>query len=117
MTMTSTQEPLTDNPEEPEEGVPASVLVFNSGDPSGAGGLNGDGLAIAAVGAHCLGIFCGSYIKDTAEVLGHMAFDEEAVSDQARHILEDVSIQVIKVGFCGSAENIGVIAGICTDYS
>ena len=30
---------------------PPCVMVFNASDPSGAGGLNGDALAIASVGA------------------------------------------------------------------
>jgi hydroxymethylpyrimidine/phosphomethylpyrimidine kinase len=40
-----------------------------------------------------------------AEIFDHFAFDEEAVAEQARTILEDVPVQVIKVGFVGSPEN------------
>ena len=32
------------------------------------------------------------------------AFDEEAVAEQARTILEDVEVQLIKVGFVGSPD-------------
>jgi hydroxymethylpyrimidine/phosphomethylpyrimidine kinase len=42
--------------------------------------------------------------------------NEEAVGDQARAIVEDVPPQVIKVGFAGSPENIGVIAELASDY-
>jgi hydroxymethylpyrimidine/phosphomethylpyrimidine kinase len=45
------------------------------------------------------------------------AFDEEAVAEQARSVLEDVSVQVIKVGFCGNPENLSVIAEVATDYA
>jgi len=38
------------------------------------------------------------------------------VADQARAIVEDVPPQVIKVGFVGSPENIGVIAELAADY-
>jgi len=96
---------------------PACVLVFNANDPSGAGGLAGDVNAIASVGAHALPVVTGAYARDTAEIVDHHAMDDEAVSEQARTILEDVSAQVIKIGFCGSAENLSAIAEIAADYS
>ena len=95
---------------------PPCVLVFNASDPSGAGGLNGDALAIASVGAHMLPVVTGAYARDTAEIFDHFAFDEEAVAEQARAILEDVEVQLIKIGFAGSPENLAGIAGIAADY-
>ncbi|MCP5282154.1 MAG: bifunctional hydroxymethylpyrimidine kinase/phosphomethylpyrimidine kinase [Rhodoferax sp.] len=96
---------------------PACVLVFNANDPSGAGGLAGDINAIASVGAHALPVVTGAYARDTAEIVDHHAMDEEAVAEQARTILEDVTAQVIKIGFCGSAENLSAIAEIAADYA
>jgi hydroxymethylpyrimidine/phosphomethylpyrimidine kinase len=96
---------------------PACVLCFNASDPSGAGGLSGDVTAIASVGAHALSVVTGAYARDTAEIFDHFAFDEEAVTEQARVILEDVAVQVIKVGFVGGPENISVVAGIAADYA
>ncbi len=95
---------------------PACVLVFNANDASGAAGLACDVNAVASVGAHALAVVTGAYARDTAEIFDHFAFDSEAVSEQARTILEDVSVQVIKVGFAGSPENLAVIAEIATDY-
>ncbi len=97
-------------------GIPC-VLVFNANDPSGAGGLAADIGAIASVGAHALPVVTGAYVRDTAEIIDHHAFDEEAVSEQARAVLEDVTAQVIKVGFVGSIENISTIAEIAADYA
>lgn len=96
---------------------PACVLVFNANDPSGAGGLAGDVNAIASVGAHALPVVTGAYVRDTAEIVDHHAMDDEAVREQARTILEDVTAQVFKIGFCGSAENLSAIAEITSDYS
>ena len=96
---------------------PACVLVFNANDPSGAGGLAGDINAIASVGAHALPVVTGAYARDTTEIVDHHAMGDEAVSEQARTILEDVSAQVIKIGFCGSAENLSAIAQIAADYA
>ena len=64
-----------------------------------------------------LPIMTGSYARDTAEIFDHFPLDEEAVSEQARVILEDVPVQVIKVGFVGSPENLSAVAGIATDYA
>jgi hydroxymethylpyrimidine/phosphomethylpyrimidine kinase len=97
--------------------APPCVLAFNANDPSGAGGLSADALACAAVGAHALSVVTGTYIRDTAEIFDHIAFGEEAVAEQARSVLEDVSVQVIKVGFCGNPENLSAIAEITTDYA
>jgi len=102
--------------QEESESGPACVLVFNASDPSGAGGLAADITAIASVGAHPLPIVTGAYVRDTAEVFDHFAFDEDAVAEQARAILEDVPVQVIKVGFVGSPETLSTIAEIATDY-
>lgn len=95
---------------------PACVMVFNANDPSGAGGLAADISAIASVGAHALPIVTGAYSRDTAEIFDHFAFDDEAVMEQARAALEDVPVQVIKVGFAGSPENLSAVAAVATDY-
>lgn len=95
---------------------PPCILVFNASDPSGAGGLAGDTLAMASVGAHMLPVVTGAYARDTAEIFGHFAFDEEAVEEQVRAILEDVEVQLIKVGFVGSPETLATIAETATDY-
>ncbi len=104
--------------EDPQQATrPACVMVFNASDPSGAGGLAADVTAIASVGAHALPIVTGAYARDTAEIFDHFCLDEEAVAEQARAALEDVPVQVIKVGFVGSPENLGAVAGIAADYA
>ena len=92
------------------------VMVFNANDPSGAGGLAADISTISSIGGHPLPIVTGAYARDTAEILDHFSLSEDAVLAQARAALEDMSIQVIKVGFVGSPENLGAIAGIAADY-
>ena len=104
------------NGAEDETLQPACVLVFNANDASGAGGLAGDVTSIASVGAHALPIVTGAYLRDTREISGHVAFDDEAVDDQARSVLEDVQVAVIKVGFVGTPSNLAVIAEIASDY-
>lgn len=97
--------------------APACVMAFNANDPSGAAGLAADIGAINSVGAHCLPVVCGAYVRDTTGITNHFAFDDEAVAEQARTALEDVEVQLIKVGFAGSPENLSAIAEIASDYA
>jgi len=92
-------------------------MTFNANDPSGAGGLTADIASITSAGAHALAVVTGAYVRDTAEIFDHFAFDEEAVTDQARSALEDMPVAAIKVGFVGSPENISTIAEIASDYA
>ena len=120
------QNPSVDDPVEAAHGPdeakedlegPACVMVFNANDPSGAGGLAADTTAIASVGGHALPVVTGAYARDTGEIFEHFCFDEEAVTEQARAVLEDITVQVFKVGFVGSPENISAIAEITSDYA
>ncbi|MEO6015835.1 MAG: bifunctional hydroxymethylpyrimidine kinase/phosphomethylpyrimidine kinase [Polaromonas sp.] len=104
-------------PLEDSDTSPACVMTFNANDPSGAGGLTADIAAIVSAGAHPLAVVTGAYVRDTAEIFDHFAFDEEAVTDQARSALEDMPVSAIKVGFVGSPENISTIAEIASDYA
>jgi len=100
-----------------DDASPACVMVFNASDPSGAGGLSADIATIASVGAHALPVVTGAYLRDTAEIFGHVAMDDDCVTEQARAVLEDVSVQVIKVGFVGNPENLSAIAQLASDYA
>jgi hydroxymethylpyrimidine/phosphomethylpyrimidine kinase len=102
---------------EDSDASPACVMTFNANDPSGAGGLTADIASITSAGAHALAVVTGAYVRDTAEIFDHFAFDEEAVTDQARSALEDMPVSAIKVGFVGSPENISTIAEIASDYA
>ncbi|MBX3610712.1 MAG: bifunctional hydroxymethylpyrimidine kinase/phosphomethylpyrimidine kinase [Hydrogenophaga sp.] len=111
-----------DHPDTPEatdsaEGSLPCVLTFNTNDPSGAGGLSADLTAMASASAHVLSVVTGTYVRDTTAIRDHIAFDEEAVSDQARCALEDMPARAFKVGFVGSPENLSAVAQITSDYA
>eukprot|EP01032_Pedospumella_encystans_P019381 gene19381-22033_t len=116
--MTDHNSPFPDNDEsELEESAGlACILSFNANDPSGAGGLTSDATAMASVGAHCLPICTGAYVRDTSSITDFYPLDEEAVHDQARAVAEDMPVQVIKVGFAGTPENLATIAELADDY-
>ena len=112
---TDTRTPKADDAAE-QVSLPC-VMVFNANDPSGAGGLSADLTAMSSASSHVLPVVTGTYVRDTSEVHDHIAFDEEAVTDQARAALEDMPVQAFKVGFVGSPENLSAIAEIATDYT
>jgi len=96
---------------------PAAVMCFNASEPSGAGGLAGDVATVAAMGAHALPIVTGIVMRDTADIFDLHDIDADAVAEQARSILEDVTIAGWKVGFLGSADNISAVAEVLSDYT
>jgi hydroxymethylpyrimidine/phosphomethylpyrimidine kinase len=100
-----------------EAAAPACVMSFNASDPTGAGGLAGDVATIAAMGAHGLPIVTSIVMRDTAEVFDHHDIDADAVVEQARSILEDVTISGWKVGFLGSADTVAAVAEVLSDYT
>ena len=116
--LSMTASPITESDDQEVSDAPAAcVLVFNANDPSGAAGIAADLMTIASVGAHALPIMTGTYIRDTSEVFDHISLDDDAVTEQARAILEDVPVQAIKVGFVGSPENLSAVAELASDYA
>jgi hydroxymethylpyrimidine/phosphomethylpyrimidine kinase len=110
--------PTTDGDGPPtDQPAPACVMCFNASDPSGASGLAGDIATVAAMGAHALPIVTAIVMRDTADVFDQHDIETDAVAEQARAILEDVTIAGWKVGFLGTADNVSAVAEILSDYS
>jgi hydroxymethylpyrimidine/phosphomethylpyrimidine kinase len=99
-----------------EEPAPVCVMSFNASDASGAGGSACDVATIAAMGAHALPVVTSIVVRDSAEVFDQHPIDVDAIAAQARTILEDVTIVGWKVGFLGTAEAVGAVAEILSDY-
>jgi hydroxymethylpyrimidine/phosphomethylpyrimidine kinase len=115
--MTS-ETPTTDSGTTPlqEQAAPVCVMSFNASDASGAGGTAGDVATIAAMGAHALPVVTSIVMRDTAEVFDHHVIDTDVIVEQARNVLEDVTIGAWKVGFLGSAEAVSAVAEVLSDY-
>jgi len=110
---------LAQEPEDPnvEPPAPACVMCFNASDPSGAAGLAGDIATVAAMGAHALPVVTSIVMRDTADIFDQHEIDADAVAEQARTVLEDVTLAGWKVGFLGSADVVSAVAEILSDYS
>ncbi|KNZ32274.1 MAG: phosphomethylpyrimidine kinase [Methylibium sp. NZG] len=99
-----------------EQAAPVCVMSFNASDASGAGGTAGDVATIAAMGAHALPVVTSIVMRDTAEVFDHHVIDSDVIVEQARNVLEDVTVGAWKVGFLGSAEAVSAVAEVLSDY-
>lgn len=95
---------------------PPIVLTFAASDPSGGAGIQADLMTISSMGCHALSVITALTVQDTVGIDNILAIDPEWVEDQARTILEDMPVDVFKIGLLGSIENIAVIAGILADY-
>lgn len=95
---------------------PACVLVFNANDPLAAGGLGADVVTLGSMGVHALPVVTGAWVRDSSAIHDHIAFDEAAVEEQARAVLEDVAVQAFKLGFVGQVDNLGAAAREIGDY-
>lgn len=92
------------------------VLTFAASDPTGGAGVQADILTLAGMGCHPLSVITAITVQDTAGVDGVSAVDADWVADQARMLLEDMPVEVFKIGLLGSVENMTVIAEILSDY-
>ncbi|MBA4143063.1 MAG: bifunctional hydroxymethylpyrimidine kinase/phosphomethylpyrimidine kinase [Nitrosospira sp.] len=95
---------------------PPTVLSFAASDSTGGAGIQADVLALASMGCHPLSVITAITVQDTAGVDDIMALDADWVADQARAILEDMPVNVFKIGLLGSVEIIAAIAEVISDY-
>ncbi|MBI3367315.1 MAG: bifunctional hydroxymethylpyrimidine kinase/phosphomethylpyrimidine kinase [Burkholderiales bacterium] len=79
-------------------------MSFNAADPSGAGGLPCDVATLAAMGAHALPVTTSVLLRDSAEIFDHHPIDPDVIVEQARTVLEDITVTGWKVGFLPAAE-------------
>jgi len=96
---------------------PTLVLVVGPFDPSGAGNLPADAVTCAAMGGHALSTLTAVHVQDTVSIENTLLMAPDLIDDQARCLLEDMTVQAIKVGPLYSVEAVRVMAQIAADYS
>lgn len=92
--------------------TPPLVLVFGPLDPSGSDGLPADAVTCASLGCHGLAAVTALTVRDTAGIEEIHPVTPDLLDDQARCLLEDMSVQAIKVGGLYTAETASVAAQI-----
>ncbi|RFP26315.1 hydroxymethylpyrimidine/phosphomethylpyrimidine kinase [Duganella sp. BJB488] len=92
------------------------ILSFGAADPAGAIGVQADLAVFSALSCNGLAVTTALLIGDSARVEDAQDIDPDWVSDQARVILEDMSMAAFKVGALTNIEQVAAIAEILSDY-
>jgi hydroxymethylpyrimidine/phosphomethylpyrimidine kinase len=96
---------------------PPLILIFGPLDPSGSSGLPADAITCSTLGCHALSTITALTVQDTARTEEIQPVSPELIDDQARCLLEDMTVQAIKVGPLYTTESASVLAQIAADYS
>lgn len=96
--------------------TPPIVLSLSALDPSGCGGLQADIETAASLGCHCAPVATSLCTTGSAESAETIPVDATLMIEQARSVLEDMTVKAIKVGFAGSVRNVEAIHSIVKDY-
>lgn len=92
------------------------VLCFSGLDPSGGAGIQADIESISSHGCIAAPIITAATVQDTQDVISFAPMPADLIIEQARAVLEDMPISVIKIGMVGSTEIAEAINQILTDY-
>ncbi len=92
------------------------ILSFNHHDPTGSSGIQADIETLSALGCHCAAIPTKLNVQDTCKPTDDYPVESSCVISQARAVLEDMPVSVIKLGSLGSEENVQAIHSLLTDY-
>ena len=92
------------------------ILTFAASDPTGGAGMQADLMTQTSLGCYPLSVLTAITCQDTSRVSDVVPIDPSIVEKQARLILNETKIDVIKCGVMASEENIKVISEIIKDY-
>src|SRR3569833_1355303 len=93
------------------------VITFAGSAPTGGAGLQADIEALASMGCHAAPIITAVTVQDTENVKGYSAVDANLVIEQARAVLEDMSVSAFKIGMLGSVEHVEAVHTLLTPNS
>ena len=92
------------------------ILTFAASDPTGGAGIQADIMTQTSLGCFPLSVITALTVQDTQGVKSLEPVSATLVNHQARALLDETKIDVIKCGVLGDVENIKVIAKIISDY-
>ena len=100
----------------PELNDKPKVLCFSGLDPTGGAGIQADIETLFSIGCHCAPVVTVLTAQNTQNVLALMPVDPALLVQQSRAVLEDMTIQCIKLGLLSSTETVEVIHTLLKDY-
>ena len=92
------------------------VMSIAGNDPTGGAGLQADIEAISSMGCHAAPVVAALTVQDTTNVQAVSPVGADVVIQQARAVLEDMPVDVIKLGLLGSVEVIEAVHTLLVDY-
>ncbi|MGD8525095.1 MAG: hydroxymethylpyrimidine/phosphomethylpyrimidine kinase [Thioalkalispiraceae bacterium] len=92
------------------------VMCFSGADATGGAGIQADIETIISMGAHPCPVITAITVQDTQNLQHFQSVDHTLVIEQARAVLEDMPVQVFKLGMLGGIENIEAIHSLLVDY-
>jgi hydroxymethylpyrimidine/phosphomethylpyrimidine kinase len=92
------------------------IMSISNHDPCGSAGISADIETLASLGCHCTPIITRISARDTAALKDDYIIDSSLLLEQIRAVLEDIPINLIKVGNLGSVANIETVSTILNDY-
>lgn len=91
-------------------------MVFAGHDPTGGAGIAADIEAAISMGCHVTPVLTAVTSQTTRGVISYSKVDPALVIEQARPVLEDMSVKAFKIGMIGSIENVEVLHTLLTEH-
>ena len=92
------------------------VMCFSGLDPTGGAGIQADIETCLTLGVHCASIVTSLTVQDTSNALHSESVNPTTIIAQARAVLEDIPVNVFKVGLITSSAIIQALHTLFTDY-
>ena len=92
------------------------VMSISCHDPSGGGGISADIETLSSLGCHCTPIISVLAAQDTESVKDSQITDTALLIGQIRSVLEDIPVDLIKIGNLASIQNTEAMHTILNDY-
>ena len=84
---------------------PPVVMILAGNDPTGGAGIAADIETLVSLGCHPAPVITALTVQDTHDVHALWPVDPDLVLAQARAVLADLPVAVVKIGVIGSADN------------
>ena len=98
------------------DSITPNVLIISASDPTSGAGMQADIQTVSSLGCHPLTVITGLTVQDTKGVHHVSPVESKLFEAQARIILDDSKVDLIKCGMLSSEENIRVLAKLLNEY-
>lgn len=92
------------------------VMSISSHDPSGCAGISADIETLSSLGCHCTPIISKLAAQDTRSIKDSQITQTSLLIEQIRSVLEDITVDFIKIGELPSTAHIEAVHTILNDY-